>query len=66
MSQPIEIVLGEIYCVTALRDSIGRDITVSQSILMAVGIDIDCFWRDITVSQPIETFLGETSLCHSQ
>ena len=39
-------------CITALRDSIRRDITVSQSIEMAVRIDIN-------VSQSTEIALGQ-------
>ena len=46
-------------CITVLRESIRRDITVSQSIEMAVRIDI-------TVLQSIEITLGEILLSFSQ
>ena len=52
-------------CITVLRESIRRDITVSQSIGMAVSIDITvsqsiemAVKRDKSVSQPIEITLG--------
>ena len=60
-------------CITVLRESIRRDIKVSQSIEMAFRIDITVLQsiemavrRDKSVLQPIEIALELIDLCHSQ